>query len=91
MKKLSIFLFALTTLTIASNVQADPIKDPLSWVGPQIYSATVGAGNWTPTDFAIVRGDKISSIPKLRIAKDVLKKSGIKLPNILETILIWSK
>ncbi|SVA89567.1 uncharacterized protein METZ01_LOCUS142421 [marine metagenome] len=91
MRKLNVCLFALGALTIASNVQADPIKDPLPWVGPQIYSAIVGAGNWTPTDFAIARGDKISSVPKLRIAKDVLSKSGIKLPNILETILIWSK
>ena len=91
MKKLNICLFALGTLTIASNVHADPVTDPLPWVGPQIYSATVGAGNWTPTDFAIARGDKISSVPKLRIAKDVLKKSGIRLPSILETILIWSK
>ena len=91
MKRWSIFLVALATLGIASTASADPIKDPLPWVGPQILSAINKHNVWTPTDFAIVRGDKISSIPKLRIAKDVLKKSGIKLPNILETILIWSK
>ncbi len=91
MKKLSIFLFALTTLTIASNVQADPLKDPWSWVPAQAYSAIIGPGNWTPTDFAIARGDKVSSLPRLRVAKDALKKSGIILPSILETILIWSK
>jgi len=41
-------------------------------------------------DFAIARGDKVSSVPKLRIAKDVMRKSGITLPGILGTILIWS-
>ena len=89
MKRWSIFLVALATLTIASNVRADPLKD-LSWVGPQILSAINKHNVWTPTDFAIARGDSISSVPKLRIAKDVMRKSGITLPGILGTILIWS-
>jgi hypothetical protein len=89
MKRWSIFLVALATLTIASSVRADPLKD-LSWVGPQILSAINKHNVWTPTDFAIARGDSISSVPKLRIAKDVMRKSGITLPGILGTILIWS-
>ena len=89
MKRWSIFLVALATLTIASSVRADPLKD-LSWVGPQILSAINKHNVWTPTDFAIARGDKVSSVPKLRIAKDVMRKSGITLPGILGTILIWS-
>ena len=89
MKRWSIFLFALATLTMASSVRADPLKD-LSWVGPQIMSAINKHNVWTPTDFAIARGDSVSSIPKIQIAKDVLQKSGITLPDIFKTILIWS-
>ena len=91
MKRWSIFLVALATLTIASNVRADPLKD-LSWVGPQILSAINKHNVWTPTDFAITRGDlnPNKSVTKLRIAKDVMRKSGITLPGILGTILIWS-
>ena len=85
-----IFLIALlTSLIMLSSVRADPLKD-LSWVGPQILSAINKHNVWTPTDFAIARGDKVSSVPKLRIAKDVMRKSGITLPGILGTILIWS-
>ena len=90
MKRWSIFLFALATLTMASSVRADPLKD-LSWGGPQIMSAINKHNVWTPTDFAIARGDSVSSIPKIQIAKDVLQKSGITLPDIFKTILIWSK
>ena len=90
MKRWSIFLFALATQTMASSVRADPLKD-LSWVGPQIMSAINKHNVWTPTDFAIARGDSVSSIPKIQIAKDVLQKSGITLPDIFKTILIWSK
>ena len=90
MKRWSIFLFALATLTMASSVRADPLKD-LSWVGPQIMSAINKHNVWSPTDFAIARGDSVSSIPKIQIAKDVLQKSGITLPDIFKTILIWSK
>ena len=89
MKRWSIFLFALATLPMASSVRAAPLKD-LSWVGPQILSAINKHNVWTPTDFAIARGDSVSSVPKLRIAKDVMRKSGITLPGILGTILIWS-
>ena len=86
-----IFLIALlTSLIISSNVRADPLKD-LSWVGPQIMSAINKHNVWTPTDFAIARGDSVSSIPKIQIAKDVLQKSGITLPDIFKTILIWSE
>ena len=86
-----IFLIALlASLIISSNVRADPLKD-LSWVGPQIMSAINKHNVWTPTDFAIARGDSVSSIPKVKVARDVLQKSGITLPDILETILIWSK
>ena len=90
MKRWSIFLFALATLTTVSSVRADPLKD-LSWVGPQVMSAINKHNVWTPTDFAIARGDSVSSIPKIQIAKDVLQKSGITLPDIFKTILIWSK
>ena len=90
MKRWRIFLFALATLTMASSVRADPLKD-LSWVGPQIMSAINKHNVWAPTDFAIARGDSVSSIPKIQIAKDVLQKSGITLPDIFKTILIWSK
>ena len=92
MKKLSICLVALVTLGIASTASADPIKDPLPWVGPQILSAINKHNVWTPTDFAIARGDlnPNKSVTKLRIAKDVMRKSGITLPSILGTILIWS-
>ena len=90
MKRWSIFLFALATLTTVSSVRADPLKD-LSWVGPQIMSAINKHNVWTPTDFAIARGDSVSSIPKIQITKDVLQKSGITLPDIFKTILIWSE
>ena len=39
MKRWSICLVALVTLGIVSTASADPIKDPLPWVGPQILSA----------------------------------------------------
>ena len=114
MKKLGICLVALVTLGIASTASADPIKDPLPWVGPQILSIINQHNVWTPSDFAIARGDFKSlkslnpnnSVTKLQIAKDVLRKSGVTLlgnrvkpndmatytlPNILGTILLWSK
>ena len=114
MKKWSIFLVALATLGIASTASADPLKDPLPWVGPQILSIINQHNVWTPSDFAIARGDFKSlkslnpnnSVTKLQIAKDVLRKSGVTLlgnrvkpndmatytlPNILGTILLWSK
>ena len=88
---MKIFLIALlTSLILTSGVRADPLKD-LSWVGPQIMSAINKHNVWTPPDFAIARGDSGSSIPKVKVARDVLQKSGITLPDILETILIWSK
>ena len=92
MKRWSIFLVALATLGIASTVSANPLKDPLPWVGPQILSILNQNNVWTPTDFAIARGDlnPNKSVTKLRIAKDVMRKSGITLPSILGTILIWS-
>ena len=92
MKRWSICLVALVTLGIVSTASADPIKDPLPWVGPQILSIINQHNVWTPTDFAIARGDlnPNKSVTKLRIAKDVMRKSGIMLPGILGTILIWS-
>ena len=90
MKRWSIFLFVLVTLTTVSTARAEPLKD-LSWVVPQIMSAINKHNVWTPTDFAIARGDNVSSIPKVRVAKDVLQKSGVTLPDILKTIIIWSK
>ena len=80
----------LTSLIISFNVHANPLKD-LSWVKPQIMSVINKHNVWTSTDFAIARGDNVSSIPKIQIAKDVLQKSGITLPDIFKTILIWSK
>ena len=87
-----IFLIVLlASLIMSFNVRADPLKD-LSWVKPQIMSVINNKHNvWTPTDFAIARGDSISSVSKLQIAKDVITKSGVKLPNIINNILIWSK
>ena len=88
---MKIFLIALlTSLILTSGVRADPLKD-LSWVGPQIMSAINKHNVWTPTDFAIARGDSVSSIPKVQVAKDVLQKSGVTLPDVLKTIIIWSK
>ena len=85
MKKWNIILVGLTlTIVFTSVVRADPLKDPMPWLVPQIYSATVGpiGGGYTPTDFAIARGD-IRSVSKIRILQDVLKKSGVDTPKIL--------
>jgi hypothetical protein len=85
MKKWNIILVGLTlAIVFASGVRADPLKDPMPWLVPQIYSATVGpiGGGYTPTDFAIARGD-IRSVSKIRIVQDVLKKSGVDTTKIL--------
>ena len=85
MKKWNIILVGLTlAIVFASGVRADPLKDPMPWLVPQIYSATVGpiGGGYTPTDFAIARGD-IKSVPKIRIIQDVLKKSGVDITHPL--------
>ena len=74
MKKWNIILVGLTlAIVFASGVRADPLKNPMPWLVPQIYSATVGpiGGGYTPTDFAVARGD-IKSVPKIRIVQDVL-------------------
>ena len=88
---MKIFLIAiLASLILTSGVRADPLKD-FSWVGPQIMSAINKHNVWTPTDFAIARGENpTKSVTKLRITKDVLRKTGVTLPGILGTILIWS-
>ena len=44
---------------------------------------------WTPTDFAIARGD-INSVSKTRITKNVIIKSGMA-STLLLTILPWIK
>ncbi len=44
---------------------------------------------WTPTDFAIARGD-INSVSKTRITKDVIIKSGMA-STLLLSILPWIK
>ena len=44
---------------------------------------------WTPTDFAIARGD-INSVSKSRITKNVIIKSGMA-STLLLTILPWIK
>ena len=85
MKKWNIILVGLTlAIVFASGVRADPLKDPMPWLVPQIYSATVGpiGGGYTPTDFAIARGD-IRSVSKIRIVQDVLKKSALDTTKIL--------
>ena len=80
----------LTSLILSFSVSANPLDD-LSWVKPQIMSEINNKHNtWTPTDFAIARGD-MSSVSNLQITKDVIIKSEIKLPNIINKILIWSK
>jgi hypothetical protein len=75
----------MSTIVFASGVRADPLKNPMPWLVPQIYSATMGpiGGGYTPTDFAIARGD-IRSVPKIRIVQDVLKKSGVDTTKILQ-------
>ena len=85
MKKWNIILVGLTlTIVFAPDVRADPLKNPMPWLVPQIYSATVGPiGGYTPTDFAIARGD-IRSVSKIRIVQDVLKKSGVDTTKILQ-------
>ena len=74
----------MSTIVFASGVRADPLQNPMPWLVPQIYSATMGpiGGGYTPTDFAIARGD-IRSVPKIRIVQDVLKKSGVDTTKIL--------
>ena len=80
----------IISLIISFNVSANPLDD-LSWVKPQIMSAINNKYSvWTPTDFAIARGD-MSSVSNLQITKDVITKSEIKLPNIINKILIWSR
>ena len=76
---------AIAALVFAPDTRANPLKDPMPWLVPQIYSATVGpiGGGYTPTDFAIARGD-INSVPKIRIIQDVLKKSGVDTTKILQ-------
>ncbi len=44
---------------------------------------------WTPTDFAIARGD-INSVSKTRITKNVIIKSGMA-STLLLSILPWIK
>ena len=74
MKKWNIILVGLTlAIVFASGVRADPLKNPMPWLVPQIYSATVGP---------IGRGD-IRSVSKIRIVQDVLKKSGVDTTKIL--------
>ena len=81
----------LASLIMSFNVRADPLKD-LSWVKPQIMSIINNKHSvWTPTDFAIARGDSVGTISKVQIVQDVITKSGVSLPNIINTILIWSK
>jgi|TARA_B110000914_G_C15141814_1_gene299817 hypothetical protein len=85
MKKWNIILVGLTlTIVFAPDVRADPLKNPMPWLVPQIYSATVGpiGGGYTPTDFAIARGD-IRSVPKIRILQDVLRKAGVDITHPL--------
>ena len=73
------------------NVKADSIING-DMVKNQVLSVINNKHNtWTATDFAIARGDSVSSIPKVQVAKDVLQKSGVTLPDILKTIIIWSK
>ena len=80
----------LTSLILSFNVYANPLKD-LSWVKGQVLSIVNNKhSEWTPSDFAIARGD-VSSVSNLQITKDVITKSRIKLPNIINQILIWSK
>ena len=76
---------AIAALVFAPDARANPLKDPMPWLVPQIYSATVGpiGGGYTPTDFAIARDD-IRSVSKIRILQDVLKKSGVDTTKILQ-------
>jgi len=81
----------LTSLILSFNVHANPLED-LSWVKGQVLSIVNNKhSEWTPSDFAIARGDSVSSIPKVQIVKDVITKSRIQLPTIINKILIWSK
>jgi hypothetical protein len=89
---MKIFLIVLlTSLMMSFNVKADSIING-DMVKNQVLSVINNKHNtWTATDFAIARGDSISSVSNLQITKDVITKSGIKLPNIINTILMWSK
>ena len=81
----------LLSFIISFNLHANPLDD-LSWVKGQVLSTINNKqSTWTPTDFAIARGDSISSVSKIQIAKDVVRKSNVKLPNIINNILIWIK
>ena len=83
-------IICLTSLIISFNVRADSLING-DMVKNQVLSIINNNHNtWTPTDFAIARGD-VSSVSNLQITKDVITKSGIQLPSILKTILIWSK
>ena len=88
---MKIFLIVLlTSLMMSFNVKAENGENG-NMVKNQVLSVINNKHNeWTPTDFAIARGD-MSSVSNLQITKDVITKSGIKLPNIINTILMWSK
>ena len=84
------FLIILS-LIISFNVRADSLING-DMVKNQVLSIINNNHNtWTPTDFAIARGDSVGTISKVKIVQDVITKSGVSLPNIINTILIWSK
>jgi hypothetical protein len=80
----------------ASEVHAGGIKEihgfESSWenvVIPQMLSIFNRGRHWTPTEFAIARGD-IGSVSNTRRTKDVIIKSGVA-SNLLLKILPWIK
>ena len=56
---------------------------------PQMLSVLNRGRNWTPTEFAIARGDT-RGLTKTRAVKDMIIKSGIA-PRPLLKILPWIK
>ena len=89
MLRLHVSSVLITLLIMSFNVEANPLED-LSWVKGQVISVINNKhSKWRPTDFALARGDSISSVSNIQITKDVISKTGYKLPNIINDILIW--
>ena len=93
-------LLLMTTILIgcyfASDVRAGGIKGVNGFENsvtnvlvPQVLSTLNRGGGWTPTEFAIARGDT-RGLTTTRIVKDVIIKSGVA-SGLLLRILPWIK
>ena len=70
-----------------SSVRAGDINGLKNVLIPQVLSILNRDRNWTPTEFAIARGDA-TGLTKTRIVKDVIIKSEIA-PRFLLKIIPW--